>query len=60
MISLGQSPRTTFHVEKINNHSFKIFKGKGSSLLTNSHHSENIDSLNDVNFKVHFRKIPKK
>ena len=47
-------PRQTFHVEKINNHAFKIYKGKSGS-SEKARLAMNMTSVDNMNFKINFR-----
>ena len=47
-------PRQTFHVEKINNHAFKIYKGKSGS-SEKAKLAMNMSSVDNMNFKINFR-----
>lgn len=48
-------PPKVFHVEKINNRSFKIYKDKKTSFLEENSTNE-IPSIDDINFQVHFKR----
>jgi hypothetical protein len=60
MASCSGSPRQTYHVEKINNRSFKIYKQTNDNLgFPQCFQKTDGNAFTSINLKVHFKKTPR-